>query len=267
MVDDELHVKLADFGLAKIIGEESFTTTLCGTPSYVAPEILLETRHRKYTKAVDVWSLGVVMYICLCGFPPFSDELTSKEFPYTLSQQIREGKFDYPSPYWDSVGDPALDLIDSMLIVDPQKRFTVDQCLAHPWMTASFPSVNDSTDGLVGGIAGLDVHRRGVVRERTLLANINSVEITKVAGSNGKKPVEVHKKNPHTAKPEARPFDARDPEEFVAMGGKGDQELFAHDATSHYTKGEVAEPAGPSTTTKNGKTKPKRPLKGKENQH
>ncbi len=107
LVDKDLRVKLADFGLAKIIGEESFTTTLCGTPSYVAPEILAEGRHRKYTKAVDIWSLGVVLYICLCGFPPFSDELTSRDFPYTLSHQIKSGQFDYPSPYWDSVGDPA----------------------------------------------------------------------------------------------------------------------------------------------------------------
>jgi serine/threonine-protein kinase CHEK2 len=107
LVDKNLHVKLADFGLAKIIGEESFTTTLCGTPSYVAPEILADSRNRKYTKAVDVWSLGVVLYICLCGFPPFSDELYSRDFPYTLSHQIKSGRFDYPSPYWDSVGDPA----------------------------------------------------------------------------------------------------------------------------------------------------------------
>jgi serine/threonine-protein kinase Chk2 len=107
LVDDDLHVKLADFGLAKIIGDESFTTTLCGTPSYVAPEILAEQGRRKYTKAVDIWSLGVVLYICLCGFPPFSEELTSRQYPYSMSQQIREGRFDYPSPYWDSVGDPA----------------------------------------------------------------------------------------------------------------------------------------------------------------
>lgn len=269
MVDKELHVKLADFGLAKIIGEESFTSTLCGTPSYVAPEILADTRHRKYTKAVDIWSLGVVMYICLCGFPPFSDELYSREFPYTLSQQIKGGRFDYPSPYWDSVGDPALDLIDSMLVVDPDKRFTVDQCLAHPWMTSSAPAVGDSTDGLVGGVGGLDIHRRGVVRERTLLSSINSVRVKQLTGTNGKDPITVYKKNQRTANPEPRPFDGRDPEEFVAMGGKGDEELFGQDGASNYTKDDVLVPApakgngagpGPATTAarsgQNG-TKPK----------
>ena len=109
-------MKLADFGLAKIIGEESFTTTLCGTPSYVAPEILADGRNRKYTKAVDIWSLGVVMYICLCGFPPFSDELRSPDFPFNMSQQIRNGHFSFPSPYWDSVGDPACESIPSSCI-------------------------------------------------------------------------------------------------------------------------------------------------------
>lgn len=116
LFDQDWNLKLADFGLAKIVGEENFTRTLCDTPSYVAPEILSEDGRRKYTKAVDVWSLGVVLYVCLCGFPPFSDELYSWEFPYTLSQQIQGGLFDYPSPYWDSVGDPARKLLRHPLI-------------------------------------------------------------------------------------------------------------------------------------------------------
>jgi serine/threonine-protein kinase Chk2 len=107
LMDEDLTVKIGDFGLAKIVGEASFTTTLCGTPSYVAPEILADNRARKYTKAVDIWSLGVVLYICLCGFPPFSDELKTPNFPYSLADQIRQGLYEYPSPYWDSVGDPA----------------------------------------------------------------------------------------------------------------------------------------------------------------
>lgn len=250
VVDKEIHVKLADFGLAKIIGEESFTTTLCGTPSYVAPEILAEGRHRKYTKAVDIWSLGVVLYICLCGFPPFSDELYSRDFPYTLSQQIKSGRFDYPSPYWDSVGDPALDLIDSMLVVDPEKRFTVDQCLSHPWITQQLPGVNDSTGGLVAGIDSLDVKRRGMYRERTMLSDINNVTIAHQVPvgpkGNSKEPVKVYSKNQDpqgatstTAPAEARPADNRDTREFIEMGGKGDQVLFSNDADSFYNKDEA----------------------------
>lgn len=201
----------------------------------MAPEMLIQKKDRKYTKAVDVWSLGVVMYICLCGFTPFSDELYSKDFPFTLSQQVRAGKFDYPSPYWDSVGESAIDLIDSMLVVDPEKRFTVDQCLAHPWMTASVASVHDSTDGLAGGfVAGLDVHRRGVVRERTLLADINSVRVTEVAGA------EVQK-IPHTA-PEPRLFRQQKSGGGPAMGGEVDQENSAN-----YEPASPASPASPES--------------------
>ncbi|KAK8107044.1 CAMK/RAD53 protein kinase [Apiospora kogelbergensis] len=106
--DPELDlVKLANFDLSTHVRPDYPLTKLCGTPSYVAPEVLAERESREYGKMADIWSLGVVLYICLCGFPPFSDELNTKEFPYTLTQQIKSGRFDYPSPYWDSVGDPA----------------------------------------------------------------------------------------------------------------------------------------------------------------
>ncbi|UKZ75433.1 hypothetical protein TrVFT333_003118 [Trichoderma virens FT-333] len=141
--EENLVIKISDFGLAKKISPSTekweWVTTLCGTPSYVAPEILTSNEERKYGFPVDIWSCGVVLYICLCGFPPFSDDLYSKEFPYTLTQQIRQGRFDYPSPYWDSIGDPALDLIDDMLVVDMERRFTVKECLEHPWMREVSP--------------------------------------------------------------------------------------------------------------------------------
>ncbi|KAK6354243.1 hypothetical protein TWF730_008655 [Orbilia blumenaviensis] len=171
LTDKNLTCKLADFGLAKIIGEDSFTTSLCGTPSYVAPEILMPSRNRKYTKAVDIWSLGVVLYICLCGFPPFSDELA----PPNLRDQIKEGRFDYPSPYWDSVGDAALDLIDRMLTVDADERITVEEALEHPWvLNKSFnPGMStDSDASLAGHMQSLKVRRRGIDRERTLIADM-----------------------------------------------------------------------------------------------
>ncbi|MCJ1377410.1 hypothetical protein MMC17_000505 [Xylographa soralifera] len=259
LVDKDLTVKIADFGLAKIIGEESFTTTLCGTPSYVAPEILENSKHRRYTRAVDVWSLGVVLYICLCGFPPFSDELYSPESPYTLSQQIKMGRFDYPSPYWDSVGDPALDLIDRMLVVDPEKRYSIDECLEHPWITQKVPNPADSTDGLTGAMGQLDFSKRKMARERTLLSSINDVKISKVIPiDEGKGAVKIWEKNAndkrvHNSQPtngtgpkingaangkEEKPCAQRATKEFMEMGGHGDVPLFAYDGESRYNVAE-----------------------------
>jgi len=257
VIDKELNVKIADFGLAKIIGEESFTTTLCGTPSYVAPEILEQSNRRRYTRAVDIWSLGVVLYICLCGFPPFSDELYSADNPYTLSQQIKMGRFDYPSPYWDSVGDPALDLIDRMLTVDVEKRITVEECLEHPWTTQRTISLTDSTDGLTGALSNLDFTRRKPQRERTLLSSINDVKIEKVISTQpDQEPVKVYEKKPapQVLTPETNgkktgtqqatgrventiepgPDAARDPKEFMEMGGKGDEVLYEQTGGSVY---------------------------------
>lgn len=94
------------------------------------------------------------------------------------------GRFDYPSPYWDSVGDPALDLIDRMLTVDPEKRITVDGCLQHPWTTGrDMPETQvsvDSTEGLTGAMGALDFLKRKVARERTLLSNLNEVYVSRV---------------------------------------------------------------------------------------
>ncbi|KAL4761683.1 CAMK family serine/threonine-protein kinase [Aspergillus foveolatus] len=242
VADNKLTVKLGDFGLAKIIGEDSFTTTLCGTPSYVAPEILQESRRRKYTKAVDIWSLGVVLYICLCGFPPFSDELCTPENPYTLAQQIKLGRFDYPSPYWDSVGDPALDLIDRMLTVDVDKRITVEECLEHPWLTGQLPSVTDSTDGLTGALGNLDFSKRKIARERTLLSSINDVRFNQQKTGDGA-PVKVYHKNTAgqrmhnqraTRQHEEFPNKNSGPKDFVNLGEHGDPVLFEEEPTSRY---------------------------------
>ncbi|KAF7620130.1 hypothetical protein AFLA_005444 [Aspergillus flavus NRRL3357] len=224
VADKELTVKLGDFGLAKIIGEDSFTTTLCGTPSYVAPEILQDSRRRRYTKAVDIWSLGVVLYICLCGFPPFSDELYTAESPYTLAQQIKMGRFDYPSPYWDS-------------------RITVDECLEHPWLTGKYPSVSDSTDGLTGALGKLDFSKRKIARERTLLSSVNYVHFSEHV-EEGAIPIKVFHKNnagkrvhnrPAKAqKREVSPDENSAPYDFVNLGERGDPVLFKEDSVSQY---------------------------------
>ncbi|KAJ2713138.1 serine/threonine protein kinase [Coemansia spiralis] len=128
-----LRLKLADFGLAKIVGEHMFMKTVCGTPMYVAPEVLTVRQAGVYDNLVDVWSLGVVLYICLCGFPPFSDELA----PPPMRDQILAGMFSFPSPYWDAISPEAIDLVCQMLQVDPRSRITVDTALAHPWLRAT----------------------------------------------------------------------------------------------------------------------------------
>ncbi|ORX70497.1 Pkinase-domain-containing protein, partial [Linderina pennispora] len=127
---EQLRIKLADFGLAKIVGEQTFMKTVCGTPMYVAPEVLKVRTQGEYDRQVDMWSLGVVLYICLCGFPPFSDELS----PPPMRDQIIAGMYAFPAPYWDSVSPGAMDLVRRMLAVDPKKRITVDAALAHPWL-------------------------------------------------------------------------------------------------------------------------------------
>lgn len=237
------------------------TPKRCGTPSYVAPEILESSSHRRYTHAVDVWSLGVVLYICLCGFPPFSDELNTPDNPYTLSQQIKLGRFDYPSPYWDSVHDEALDLIDRMLTVDYTQRATIDDCLQHPWTTGrvanhgAIVNPNDSTDGLTGALGALDFSKRKPPRERTLLSQLNTIRVSHVVESqthNGP-PIKVFEKNNKGAngnntyltnqqdrngngpiRKEGTPSHNRQPEEFMQMGGKGDEQLFTDDSGSRY---------------------------------
>lgn len=231
----------------------------------VAPEILENSNHRRYTRAVDVWSLGVVLYICLCGFPPFSDELYSPENPYTLSQQIKTGRFDFPSPYWDTVDDSALDLIDRMLTVDMDQRFTIDECLEHPWITQRPLNPNDSTDGLTSAFGNINFSKRKVQRERTLLSSINDVRISKVIECNHEndQDIKVYEKN-HTSQTntqggvgrrEVAPSANRNEHEFVEMGGKGDVTLFGDDNSSIYPTNTVAaeKPSKPVAEKKKAK--------------
>lgn len=120
-------LKLADFGLAKLLDETVLMHTACGTPGYVAPEIL---EGRPYGQEVDLWSVGVISYILLCGFPPFYADDNA-----TLFRTIKSGRYEYPSPFWDDVSDQAKDFIDHLLVLDPQKRLTADQALQHQWIT------------------------------------------------------------------------------------------------------------------------------------
>jgi serine/threonine-protein kinase RCK2 len=124
-------VKIADFGLSKIVWEES-TMTPCGTVGYTAPEIVKDER---YSKSVDMWALGCVLYTLLCGFPPFYDESIS-----VLTEKVARGHYTFLSPWWDDISHSAKDLITHLLCVDPRKRYTIDEFLAHPWCNVRDPA-------------------------------------------------------------------------------------------------------------------------------
>ncbi|KAF7726468.1 hypothetical protein EC973_008703 [Apophysomyces ossiformis] len=120
------NVKLADFGLSKVIWDNS-TLTPCGTVGYTAPEIV---RDQRYSKAVDMWAIGCVLYTLLSGFPPFYDESIR-----ALTDKVAKGQYTFLSPWWDPISDEAKDLIRHLLCVDPNERYTINQFFEHPWIT------------------------------------------------------------------------------------------------------------------------------------
>lgn len=118
-------IKIADFGLSKVVWD-SQTMTPCGTVGYTAPEIVKDER---YSKSVDMWALGCVLYTLLCGFPPFYDESIQ-----VLTEKVARGQYTFLSPWWDDISKSAQDLVSHLLTVDPEKRYTIQQFLNHPWI-------------------------------------------------------------------------------------------------------------------------------------
>lgn len=118
-------VKIADFGLSKQIWEHN-TKTPCGTVGYTAPEIV---RDERYSKEVDMWAIGCVLYTLLCGFPPFYDERIE-----SLTEKVARGEFTFLTPWWDEISDEAKYCVSRLLTVDPKKRYTIDDFFEDPWM-------------------------------------------------------------------------------------------------------------------------------------
>ena len=101
--------------------------TVCGTPGYVAPEILQGTG---YGKEVDYWSIGVILYTLLCGYKPFQTTKDDED----LFEKIKKGEFSFPTEEWDDISDLAKDLVKKLLETDPEKRLDAEGILNHPWI-------------------------------------------------------------------------------------------------------------------------------------
>lgn len=123
--DDE-KVKIADFGFAKRVASPNSLTTQCGTPGYVAPEIL---EGQSYDTKADMWSIGVILYILLGGYPPFIENDQRKLF-----RKIRKGDYEFHDEYWGAISEEAKTLIGSLITVDPSQRLTAQEALQNSWI-------------------------------------------------------------------------------------------------------------------------------------
>jgi calcium/calmodulin-dependent protein kinase I len=129
--DEHNTIKVTDFGLSKDFSTASLRTS-CGTPDYVAPEVL---KGQPYDNSVDIWSIGVITYILLCGFPPFYGNTDQQIF-----EKILRVEYDFPSPDWDHISGEAKQFIKCILVPEPSKRPSAMAALELDWIKNKAPS-------------------------------------------------------------------------------------------------------------------------------
>ncbi|KAI8901071.1 kinase-like domain-containing protein [Globomyces pollinis-pini] len=156
--DPDSDLMIADFGLSKIIDDgDGFLKTTCGTPGYMAPEILEKSGHGK---PVDIWAIGVMAFFLnrLSGYMPFESESQAKEY-----DNILNAKFTFDPVYWDEISKEAKSFISSTLRVNPSKRLTVDEALNHPWLVdANFGSCKDLLPAVKSGFNARKMFRKAI---------------------------------------------------------------------------------------------------------
>lgn len=138
-VSDHTSVKVADFGLARYFDEAAVMRTTCGTPAYIAPEMLEGT---SYGSSVDMWAIGIIAYILLTGTPPFAMTPIAR-----LMFQILNVDVPFPEEKWGGISADARNFVAALLVKEPADRLTASQALAHPWIVGSKAS-HASTNNL-----------------------------------------------------------------------------------------------------------------------
>jgi calcium-dependent protein kinase len=119
-------LKLIDWGGARYFTKNKKMNRINGTPYYIAPEVLSES----YDEKCDIWSCGVILYVLLCGYPPFNGESDSD-----IMMSVRKGQYDFPVEEWSTISKDAKDLVSKMLKFDPKKRYSAKECLSHSWIS------------------------------------------------------------------------------------------------------------------------------------
>jgi len=144
-------VKICDLGLAKR-STESQLKTVCGTPQYVAPEVITGKPTQKYGPEVDMWSAGVILFMLVSGTPPFSDKNEQ-----SLFRKIRKAKVEFKSPVFHKLTDDVKDLIKKLLVKKPSERLSAAEALKHPWVALEKSNsvlLNETTDELKNTFQG-----------------------------------------------------------------------------------------------------------------
>ena len=137
---DNADIRLLDFGLSKIIGPNEKCTEPFGTLSYVAPEVL---REKPYDKSVDLWSIGIIAYLLLCGFLPFDDENSERE----IARQTIQDPVPYPSQVWSKLSKEAKHFVEALLKKNPEERMSITDILEHEWIKkySQVPEIRQKT--------------------------------------------------------------------------------------------------------------------------
>jgi len=171
---EDSKIMISDFGLSKNLGfENDIMNTACGTPGYVAPEVL---SRKPYGKAIDAWSIGVITYILLCGYPPFYEENDA-----LLFEQIKQAAFEFDSPYWDHIGAPAKDFVLTLMTKDPEKRHTCAQALKHEWISGSGAKLDDISKSVQTQLREQMIRKKWkkVFRATSVINQMKRLQITK----------------------------------------------------------------------------------------
>jgi serine/threonine protein kinase len=127
-IKDNISIKLMDFGLSKIIGPKEKSNEICGTISYIAPEVL---KKEPYNYKVDIWSLGIITYYLLSRILPFD---SNRNDITNIAAQIINKKVEYPERIWKEFSKEVLDFLGRCLDKNYETRINIDEILNHPWL-------------------------------------------------------------------------------------------------------------------------------------
>lgn len=172
--DDPSSIKFTDFGFARRVHSPCSLTNRVGTPTYVAPELLKNIPH---DERADLWSVGVVLYVLLCGYPPFLEEEQD-----ALFAKIRTGEWEFFAEDWDDISDAAKNLIEGLLVVDVKKRWSIDEALRCDWIRQDPDKVSNVQ--LTKSVASMKSRKqtlRSVAKTFMLIGKVGNLKLSEVA--------------------------------------------------------------------------------------